>query len=491
MTGAVELARNGFLLGVIFVIGRVVYNLFLHPLRKYPGPLLYRLTSFPRALNHTMGCLHVRVTDFHKKYGPVVRIGPNELAFSSAQAWRDIYGHKKAGEEEFPKFAGVYKMFKSQPNSIINSDRAEHGLLRRQLSHGFSDRSMRDQEPIIGTYVDLLISRLNEAVKKDSSQNMREWLNWTTFDIIGDLSLGADRAFGCLAKGDYHPWVRIVTETVRQNGLFLGLSQLGFGSLISWANQYNLVSENEHLAIVSEKVGQRMEEGVDRPDFLQGLIRNKSQLNLDHDHMTMNASLLVIAGSETTATLLSGALFLLTTHPEVLKQLEQEVRSAYKHNEDITLTSVGNLSYMLACLNETLRRYPPVVTGLPRQAPKGGAMVDGNFVTEDTVVSIFQYAVNHDENYWREPWSFSPERWMNDPKYKGDQLDAMQSFSVGPRNCIGRNLAYAEMRLILAKLVFNFDMSLADDSRGWLTHQKAYTVWDKPPLNIHLKPVSI
>lgn len=304
------------------------------------------MTSFPRAFNHTCGRLHVRVGEFHKKYGPVVRIGPNELAFSSVQAWRDIYGHKKAGEEEFPKWDGVYKMFKTQPTSILNSDRAEHSLLRRQLSHGFSDRSMRDQEPIIGTYVDLLISRLKDAIKKDSSQNMREWLNWTTFDIIGDLSLGSDGGFGCLDKAEYHPWVRLVTDTVRQNGLFQGLAQLGFRPLISWAGQFNLVSENEHLAIVSQKVGERVKAGVERPDFLEGLIRNKGQLNLDHPHMTMNASLLIIAGSETTATLLSGALFLLTTHPEVLKQLEQEVRSAFKNDEEITLTSVGNLSYV-------------------------------------------------------------------------------------------------------------------------------------------------
>ncbi|KAI1305687.1 cytochrome P450 [Xylaria venustula] len=491
MTGVVDLARNGLILGFIFVLGRFFYNIFLHPLRKYPGPLSHRMTAIARVRWSLRGRLPFHVSELHKQYGPVVRIAPNELAFSSPQAWRDIYGHKKLGQEEFPKYEGTYKIFKHLPTSIINSDREEHGALRRQLSHGFSDRSMREQEPIIGSYVDLFISRLKDLSKKDSIHNMREWYNFATFDIIGDLSLGSDGGFGCLQNSNYHPWIQLINLSVRQSGIIQGLNHLGSFILwpIQWASKSGLLADTKHRSIVYEKVGQRMQ-GGERPDFLEGLIRRKDELKLDLGRMTMNASLLILAGSETTATLLCGATYLLTTHPQVLGKLEQEVRSAFKNDSEITLTSVGNLSYMLACLNESLRQYPPVVTGLPRKAPKGGDMVDGRFVPQDTIVSVFQWAVNHDERYWTEPEKFAPERWLNDPKYKNDQLDAMQSFSVGPRNCIGRNLAYAEMRLILAKLVFNFDISLAEDSHDWIETQKAYTIWDKPPLNIHLKPLT-
>ncbi|KAF2971803.1 hypothetical protein GQX73_g1680 [Xylaria multiplex] len=472
MSGVIDFARNGLLLGIVYAIGRILYNVFLHPLRKYPGPLSHRMTVLPRIAWQIGGRLPFHVSELHKRYGPVIRIGPNELAFSSPQAWRDIYGHKKAGEEEFPKYDGTYKIFPHLPTSVINSDRQEHGALRRQLSHGFSDRSMREQEPIIGSYVDLLVRRLKDATQKNSSQNLREWYNYTTFDIIGDLSFGSDGGFRCLQGSDYHPWVQLVTQSIRQGGIIQGLYHFGFITPFVLASKWGLLADTRHRSIVYEKVGERMQ-GAERPDFLEGLIRKKDELNLDQARLTMNASLLVIAGSETTATLLSGATFLLLTHPEILKKMEQEVRSAFKSDDEITLTSVGNLSYMLACLNESLRRYPPVVTGLPRQGPKGGAIVDGKFVPQG----------------WTEPEKFAPERWLGDPKYKSDQLDAMQSFSVGPRNCIGRNLAYAEMRLILAKLVYNFDMSLAEDSRHWLRGQKAYTVWDKPALNVNMKPV--
>jgi cytochrome P450 len=285
------------------------------------------------------------VEELHKRYGPVVRVGPNELAFSSPQAWRDIYGHKKAGEEEFPKPAAFYRIFNAMPLTVFNSDRNDHSMLRRQLAHGFSDRSMREQEPIIGSYVDLLISRLRDSVKNNSRQNIKEWFNWTTFDVIGDLSFGVDGGFGCLENSSYHPWVSLIATSIREIGVILALKSLGFDRPLQWLSQSGLLADSKHRAIVSEKVAQRMK-GGERPDFLEGLIRKKDELNLTERQIVGNASLLVIAGSETTATLLSGATFLLTTHPETLRKLEQEVRSAFKSDEEITLMSVGNLSYV-------------------------------------------------------------------------------------------------------------------------------------------------
>ncbi|KAI2643135.1 putative cytochrome P450 monooxygenase [Xylaria nigripes] len=487
MMGAVELARIGLLLCVVYALWRAIYNVFLHPLRKYPGPLSHCISVLPRTLSHVNGHLAFDVHELHKRYGPVVRVAPDELAFSSAQAWRDIYGHKKAGEVELPKYQGFYNVFTHVPLSIINSGREEHSMLRRQLAHGFSDRSMHQQEPIIGSYVNLLVTRLRTAVKQSRRQNLREWYNWTTFDVIGDLSFGVDGGFGCLQKADNHPWVKVVNHSIGQSSRIQALGRLNLHKPLVWLSELGWTAESKHQAIVYDKVQQRIE-SAQRPDFLESLISKKDELGLSHGCLAVNAAILILAGSETTATLLSGATYLLTMNPEILQKVTQEVRSTFKSDDEITLLSVSRLTYMLACLNESLRCYPPVTTGLPRHVPQGGTMIDGNFVPQGTIVSVFQWAVNHDENLWTEPGKFAPERWLNDPKYKNDQLDAMQPFSVGPRNCIGRNLAYAEMRLILAKIVYNFDITIADESRRWLHNQRAYSVWDKPDLFIHLTP---
>ncbi|KAJ3567496.1 hypothetical protein NPX13_g6746 [Xylaria arbuscula] len=447
------------------------------------------MTIIPRALYQFRGCLPFHVADLHRRYGPVVRIAPNELAFCSPQAWRDIYG-TKPGQEEFPKYEAFYRVFRHVPVNIGNADYFEHARLRRHLSPGFGARAMRAQEPIIGSYVDLLVSRLREAVQTESLQNMLEWYTWTTFDIIGDLSFGVEGGFGCLRNNNYHPWVVLIKDFMRQNGKIGALASLGLRSLLAWLHKHaaHRIADGQHRRIVQEKVSQRLNSGA-RPDFLDSLIRNKESLNLDLGRLSTNASSLIVAGSETTATLLCGVTYLLTINTDILHKVQREVRSAFKNSNEITLTSVSNLHYMLACLNETLRYYPPVPTGFPRQTHRS-AVIDGKFVPQGTVVSVFQYAINYDEHYWKEPDKFVPERWMGDPRYKGDQFDAMQPFSVGPRNCIGRNLAYAEMRLILAKLLYNFDLTLADESRNWLEGQKAWAVWDKPALGIRLHPLN-
>lgn len=102
--------------------------------------------------------------------------------------------------------------------------------------------------------------------------------------------------------------------------------------------------------------------------------------DLSFDKISGNAFILVVAGSETTATTLSGATYLLLTHPDVLEKLNQEVRSAFKSADEININSVGKLSYMLAVLNEALRMYPPVTSNLLREVPPGGGQIAGHYV---------------------------------------------------------------------------------------------------------------
>ena len=96
--------------------------------------------------------------------------------------------------------------------------------------------------------------------------------------------------------------------------------------------------------------------------------------------LQQNASLLVIAGSETTATLLSGVTYLLLTNTVALQKLTEEIRSTFKTEDEIDINTVGQLNYMLACLDEALRCYPPVAMGLPRVVPPGGGTVCGQYV---------------------------------------------------------------------------------------------------------------
>jgi cytochrome P450 len=251
-----------------------IYNIFFHPLRSFPGPLSHKISVIPRDAYLVSGRLAHHVLDLHARYGSVVRVSPNELAFSDPQAWKDIYGHKAQGQDEFSKFLGFYRPIRTKtPASIISAPRAEHAHVRRQLAHGFSDRSMRAQEPIIGAYVDLLVRRLRENGQGGSrALNMREWLNWTTFDIIGDLGFGS--SFGCLEGSDYHPWVRLITKVIKATGYIQVMYDFSGTEIVTWIRNSGVwKSRSEHRDLVKAKVQQRMELGAERPDLIEGLLK--------------------------------------------------------------------------------------------------------------------------------------------------------------------------------------------------------------------------
>lgn len=125
----------------------------------------------------TSGSLIHVLHEAHQKYGDVVRIAPNELSYTDPKAWNDIYGHR-VGKRELMKDPTFYSSISSGPNSIINADRSRHGHLRKQASHGFSERALRSQEHVIIKYVDLMLERLAELARSGkSSVDIVDWYN--------------------------------------------------------------------------------------------------------------------------------------------------------------------------------------------------------------------------------------------------------------------------------------------------------------------------
>jgi cytochrome P450 len=179
----------------------VVYNLFFHPLRSYPGPKLWAVTRLPWYWTNLHGRLIGDIRALHEKYGPVVRIAPDELSYTSSSAWKKIYGQRSP---EFPKcldgrgFAVSGRRDGPGGKSILTTvDREEHLELRQALSPAFSERALREQEGFLQLYSEKLISQLRKY-SQEGPQDMARWFGLTTSDIIGDLAFG--EASGALGK---------------------------------------------------------------------------------------------------------------------------------------------------------------------------------------------------------------------------------------------------------------------------------------------------
>ncbi|KAI1781041.1 putative cytochrome P450 [Hypoxylon cercidicola] len=479
---------------VVYNVSRLIYNLYFHPLHKFPGPKLYGASPIPWAIRHATGSQAFFTQQLHDKYGPVVRIGPDHLSFTDPKAWKDIYGHRVGADSHSPEMSKARtfnRVVRHIPPSILNADREEHSRYRRALSHGFSDSAMRQQEPMIAKYIDLLLKRLHEECGEGKTKlNVEAWYNWTTFDIVGDLVFG--QSFHCLDNINYHPWVEFIFGSIRLGAIMVSMTYVGLGELVQIMVKMSKNAVVRVRKYTDDMVQTRLAMKKDRDDLFDGLVKRRQEWNLSFEKLSANAFILVLAGSETTATTLSGATYLLLTHPEILERLKREVRSAFSSVDDININSVNKLSYMLAILNEALRLYPPVTSGLVRTVPPGGDQVAGQFVPGGTFVEVQQWSMNHSKENWKDPWTFNPERFLATPEEAakaGNRLDALQAFSVGPRNCIGRNLAYAEMRMILARIVYDFDMKLSDESQKWIERQRTFALWARIPLYIYLTPV--
>ncbi|KAL2145397.1 hypothetical protein VTI28DRAFT_7324 [Corynascus sepedonium] len=475
---------------VLYFFVSSVYYAFFHPLAKVPGPKFYAFWDLPHLYYLVRGEWPQKLKQLHDEYGPVVRITHRHVSFITPGAWKTIYGHRSVGQESFQKDRVTYRPTRSGHPHIIVANDADHRRQRRLLSHAFSEKALRGQEDIMKHYVDLFLAKLTEKARAGETVDIVRWYNFTTFDLIGDLAFG--QPFECLTSGDYHPWIAMIFNNIKL-GVYIEVLRRhpSLDILKTLFVPKKLVrSQLEHLALSEQTAKRRLANAdVTREDFMSYILRHNDEKGMSEGEIIENAQLLIIAGSETTATQLSGTTFYLLKNPDKYDRLVREIRETFKREEDITLLEVNKLEYMLAVFEEGFRIYPPTPLALPRVTPPKGEYIEGYWIPGDTTVSVPQWASYQSESNFRNPQKFAPERWLGDPEYDHDVRAVLQPFSVGPRNCIGKNLAYAEMRLILARLLWNFDLELMPESKNW-NDQKIYVLWQKGAINVKLTPVS-
>ncbi|KAF3004318.1 hypothetical protein E8E13_009274 [Curvularia kusanoi] len=472
-----------FPLLTLYVASKCLYNIFLHPLRSFPGPLSARASILAYHRKVLQGQTHKWVHDLHKRYGPVVRIAPNELSFNEADVWKDVYGHRASSFQKAFVFYGPD--IHGNPPGILRADNASHARQRKMVSHAFSDKALRSQEQMLKGYAGLLIQKLRDVAASNSPANIVEWYNFTTFDIMADLTFG--EPLHQLTDSSYHPWVKAIFSHLKALSIsrvcraWPGLTRVLRALIPKDIKQ----KQKQHLAFAAGMIDRRMELKTEQPDIWNLIARHSEEDGgLAPSEMHSNGALFMLAGTETTATQLSGLTYILLRNPDRMKRLVAELRSSFSSFEDMTMTNLSQLEYLGACIDEGLRLYPPVPVGIPREVPEGGASVCGQWVPGGATV----YAVHHSSENFTDPDSFIPERFLPEgkEKYGGDRREALNAFSHGPRNCVGKNLAYHEMRLILASVLFHFDLELFDTKQDWL-QQESHAVWDKKPLQVKFK----
>lgn len=202
----------------------------------------------------------------------------------------------------------------------------------------------------------------------------------------------------------------------------------------------------------------------------------------DEDVLIAEAANFVVAGTDTTITVLSSTLFYLVNNQRVLQRLTREIREAFPL-ETCDIGRPGSevecpfqwgspklqmIKYLQACIDEAMRISPPLPSVLPREVGHGGIMIDGEFFPQGVNLAVNCYSMHHDEANFSQPTVYAPERFIakeqamqgatSKPTIK--EPGAFAPFGVGRTSCIGKNLAYHEISIILARLVWLFDLRM-------------------------------
>lgn len=170
------------------VLWTVTYNVFFHPLARFPGPKYAATTKLVKHYKAVTGGQHKWVKEQHDKYGPVVRLGPEIMSYTNPEAQKDVCGHRtathKANLKDFTFFA---KEVNGVPSLVSIEDHEEHGRVRRIFSNAFSDKALKEQESLIRKYADKLVDSLMKQVEAGKTPDMVKMYNCTTFDVRHSL----------------------------------------------------------------------------------------------------------------------------------------------------------------------------------------------------------------------------------------------------------------------------------------------------------------
>ncbi|KAF5672609.1 cytochrome P450 monooxygenase [Fusarium circinatum] len=387
-----------------------------------------------------------RIHEAHAMYGSVVRVGPNELSFSTPAAVQAIYTSNNFTKEE------------TFYNHLFSFRDAEaHKIRRKNFSRGFSQSSMLDFEPHVSSKIKALLNQW--AARANSGPiDVYPWCHWLGFDVIYHLMFDEDP--GSVQRGQPHQVMRYIKAwkptfiykeflpQMEQYGVYVSGPVGGyFRDVRTW---------KEYALTLIEEVRQK--------DSHTPFLRNVLSADKDEDttqHLT-NSELAeecmggMFGGSGTTANTFIYTLWACLRQPKVVTKLRSELLQAFQDTTSVPdYQTCSKLPYLQAVINETLRRYPTIVATLPRTT-NNDTIIDGIPVPKGTIVGTQNFTMHRNEDAFPSPEEFIPERWLTTDG-NDTRKASWTPFSVGSRRCIGINLAQMELSKLTAAFFLRFD----------------------------------
>ncbi|KAI0204166.1 cytochrome P450 [Astrocystis sublimbata] len=486
-----ELLSPHFLLGVVFplyLVGLVVYRLRFHPLSKFPGPRVAAATAWYEAffdLAPPGGQFMHKLDELHEHYGPVVRINPHEIHIKDS-SWLDtLYIHPSQGvRDKYPPAAHLT----GTPDGVFGTiSHAIHRKRRAVVSPLFSKSVAAASETAIYESVEKMLARIDRQISYNGCAEMR--MNFLAFstDLLAEHAFGKSlnllhdddkalnwqrtiRAVAHLTPiGRQFPWLMpvalklpvrpleyIVPDIARIVGLRRDMKMRAEEAIKS----HEACDKSE----LADKIPKQTSNGIHR--LYQGILSSKLLPDSEKsaDRMAQEAFVTIVAGGETTARVLTMAMYCILASPaQVLKRLRSElVEIMPEPTTQVSIPALEALPYLTAVIKESLRITALVTSRLPQVSPKERLQFREWVIPPGTPVSMTLRDILLDPDVFDEPFEFRPERWLPSNPKLPDMIRNYVPFGRGSRSCLGMNLAMAEMYIVIACMFRRVDFDLHD-----------------------------
>ncbi|KIM92616.1 hypothetical protein OIDMADRAFT_46617 [Oidiodendron maius Zn] len=457
-----------FIIPVAFPALYILFILYLSPLSGIPGPFSASFSKWWLIRHALQGDPHREILRIHKRYGKIVRVGPNEVSVNDAAAFRTIYG---AGSK-FRK-GDFYGVWQGSRKFDLFAERSQkiHASHRKLVSGIYSLNSLKSMEPYVDETISVLLGKMRGILGQ--SLDMGLWFQLFAFDVIGEVTFS--KPFGFLDKGKDDGAFGEIEEVA------LSGSWIGQIPSLYWLHDFLEPMIGNHIALNNRhgkirefairEINARKDRGSHRPDILAKLFEMQKMKpeEMNDQAVISMVSTNIFAGSDTTAASLRAIIYYLLKTPECMQKLIDEIEDLKQKDSVssiVTLKQAQEMPYLQACIHESMRMFPVSGLALPRVVPPGGIHIDSHFIPEGMTVGVNAWALHYNyEIFGNDAEVFRPDRWLQQDT--GDMERCFFSWGRGSRTCIGKNLAMMEISKLIPTLFMHFDMKLTNPNEEW------------------------
>ncbi|KAH6649451.1 cytochrome P450 [Chaetomium tenue] len=487
---------------LLLVAVYAIYRFFLDGLSRIPGPAIAKVTNLWKINAAAQAEMPWRNIALHRKYGPLVRIGPNMVSVNDPEAYPIINGFRRVfTKTQFYSTAEGWYKGKPLTTVITARDRQYHSYLLRVASSAYSVGSTPQMEVKIQPLVDLLLNKLNDLGQAGQKPvNTATLIAHFAFDAMGIINVS--EPFGFLSKGvdvegaigaidiantyfsviAQAPWM----HTFMLGNRFVQKAMEGGNPVLNLA----LAMVDKRLAAVT-KPTTNGHQNSETTDFLGKLLETSTESDDPSKKPTYEQIVAFVlantmAGYATVAVALRSILYHLARTPSAYSKLQHEIDSAFASGAltttpTHTAAEAGKLPYLDAVVTEALRVHPVLGLILEREVPAGGVVLAGQHVPAGTVVGFNPWVIMHNrEVYGEDAGVFRPERWLGAEEGKLKEMRRCNiSFGAGPRSCQGKNIGMMEILKVVPALMRRFDFALANPKDEWHVNGHWFTMQSK------------